>query len=137
MKYISSLSFIVKSSRDGIIDEKTTAFMPHSFYHWLPRTRRQVPETQQANVKLKGNEPCIVYSVKPGDCITSIQIGGEGVDGFSHLFDNKPFYPTDGTCLPTFGYSFKNNKHYVIYYGLDNSVVGRQKLIQANFAIAP
>ena len=95
----------------------------------------RMPEAVYADVKLKDNSPCVLYPAKLGDRITSIQIYNEMDFPFRKLFDDSPFYPVDGQCLPTFGYHFNSGKSYVVYYGLDNDSAERQKLIQANFSI--
>lgn len=95
----------------------------------------RMPETVYADVKLKDNSPCVLYPAKLGDRITSIQIYNEMDEPFRKLFDDSPFQPAYGQCLPMFGYHFNPGKSYVIYYGLDNDSAERQKLIQADFAI--
>ncbi|MHC5175897.1 putative T6SS immunity periplasmic lipoprotein [Serratia rhizosphaerae] len=101
----------------------------------FPGSGDRLPETLYADVKIEGNAPCVLYPVNLGDRITSIQITSEKEASFRKLFDDVPFRIVSGQCLPTFGYHFKNDRNYVVYYGLDNDKSKRQKLIQANFYI--
>lgn len=97
-----------------------------------------LPDIQNANVDLKGMEPCLTYTVTPGDRISSIQIGSKSgeSDSFRKNFSQKPFSPKRGQCLPVFGYHFVPGKHYTVYYSVDNASHKRERIIQGSFTAA-
>nr|WP_237584597.1 putative T6SS immunity periplasmic lipoprotein [Cronobacter muytjensii] len=92
-----------------------------------------MPEKVPAQVTFSGNNVCITYPVTLGDNITSVQIGSEQNDFVYEVFNDKPVHPADDQCLPVFGYHFKANKNYTLYYGLNNKDYDFQKLIYAAF----
>lgn len=97
----------------------------------------RLPDRQNAQVKNNGNTPCITYAVRPGDRVSSVQIGSSAgeKDSFRKILNESPFYPVSGKCLPTFDYRFEADKEYVIYYSVDNDNIKRERIIQASFSL--
>lgn len=90
-----------------------------------------------AEVTTKENHLCITYAVKPGDRITSLQIGSESGETWYEVFNDKPVLPRSGECLPTWNYPFAKSKTYTLFYGLSNDSQPHKQLIQASFTFAP
>ncbi|WLI77802.1 hypothetical protein Q5705_04385 [Kosakonia sp. H02] len=116
---------------------KLLLLCPLSLLAGCPGVGDRLPDTQNAEVRLKGTTPCITYAVKPGDHISYVQIGSKSgeSDSFRKSLNEQAFTPASGKCLPTFGYRFESGKQYVVYYSVDNDNRKRERIIQADFAL--
>lgn len=94
----------------------------------------RIAEKVTASVRYEGETVCITYPVKPGDRITSIQIGSDVGGEFYRVFKDNRVTPQAGDCLPVLDYPFEKDKNYTVYYTLNNDSHTRNLVIQANVA---
>ena len=116
---------------------KTLLLIPLFLLAGCPGPGDRMVKKIPAEVTTKENHLCITYAVKPGDRITSLQIGSESGEAWYEVFNDKLVLPRSGECLPTWDYPFAKNKTYTLFYGLSNGSQPNKQLIQAAFTFAP
>lgn len=93
----------------------------------------RIPPKAPADVTLRDNQICITAPVYSGEFVSSIQIS-DGKRNFLKTFADNPVDVINGQCLPIFGYVFKRERTYTVFYTLEKNAIDSGRYLSVEFS---